>query len=190
MLAALRRSNSGPPSGAGAPRVVGAKRQARRHGYGPRLRNCSETFGLAVPVGRRCSCRLHSFPQLDKLFPQIPERLLTNALGCAILLLHPNRKVPAERQTESARERCSGFVLRRDSEKPVKLQLGGLFLCFRLRSHFRASVEQDATRRLAMACGRVCSPPSAPPWGRVRRGGGVDDWGQDNLARSAWTLLD
>lgn len=51
-----------------APAFVGGWRQARRHGGRSVFRNCSVTFGLAVSVGRRCSCRLHSFPQLDKKF--------------------------------------------------------------------------------------------------------------------------
>lgn len=128
-----------------------------------------------------------TFPQLDKSFPQIPEKLLTNVRGGAILISHLKPQgLPAERQTESARERCSGFAFRRDSGKPRQAStLGGLFLCLRRRCHFRASVEQAATRRLAMACGWGALPAVSAPWGRVWRGGGGGRRGADNRARSA-----
>ena len=170
-----------------APAFVGGWRQARRHGGRSVFRNCSVAFGLAVSVGRRCSCRLHSFPQLDKSFPQIPEKLLTNARGCAILLgTTRTARLPAERQTESARERCSGFAFRRDSGKPVKLQrLAGFFFACGGAVTFAQASSKPPQGGLRWLAGGLCSPPSAPPWGRVRRGGGVDDRGADNRARSA-----
>ena len=190
-----------------APAFVGAWRQARRHGGLSVLRNCSTG-------GRRCcSCRsalfrlselfdgrsallfrsvsavpsFGTFPQLDKSFPQIPEKLLTNVRGGAILISHLKPQgLPAERQTESARERCSGFAFRRDSGKPVKLQrLAGFFFACGGAVTFAQASSKPPQGGLRWLAGGVRSPPSAPPWGRVWRGGGVDDGGQDNRARSA-----
>lgn len=173
-----------------APAFVGGWRQARRHGGRSVFRNCSVAFGLAVSVGRRCSCRLHSFPQLDKLFPQIPDLLLTNAFGCAILLLHPNRKVPAERQTESARERCNGFALRRDSENPSSCNLAGFFFASGYAPTFAQASSKTPQGALRWLAGGCAPRRQRPPWGRVRRGGGGDDGGRttERAARGPYLI--
>lgn len=68
-----------------APAFVGGWRQARRHGerFGSSELFDGRSALLFLSVGAVPS--FGTFPQLDKSFPQIPEKLLTNVRGGAIL---------------------------------------------------------------------------------------------------------
>lgn len=175
LLAALRRARlPSNPVARARPRVRGglAAGATAWRAFRP-----SELFdGRSALLFRSISAvpSFGTFPQLDKSFPQIPEKLLTNVRGGAILISHLKPQgLPAERQTESARERCSGFAFRRDSGKPVKLQrLAGFFFACGGAVTFAQASSKPPQGGLRWLAGGVRSPPSAPPWGRVRRGGG------------------
>ena len=170
-----------------APAFVGGWRQARRHGerFGS-----SELFdGRSALLFRSVSAvpSFGTFPQLGESFPQIPEKLLTNVRGGAILISHLKPQgLPAERQTESARERCSGFAFRRDSGKPVKLQrLAGFFFACGGAVTFAQASSKPLQGGLRWLAGGVRSPPSAPPLGarQAGRGGGRRGAGQPSAQR-------
>lgn len=128
-----------------------------------------------------------TFPQLDKSFPQIPEKLLTNVRGGAILISHPNRKVyPPNVRPRAPANAVAASLFVGTAENPVKLQrlAGFFFACGGAVTFAQASSKppQGGLRWLAGGC----APRRQRPLGGASGGaGGVDDGGQDNRARSA-----
>lgn len=166
-----------------APAFVGGWRQARRHGGRSVFRNCSVTFGLAVSVGRRCSCRLHSFPQLDKKFSTNSRKGLDKRFRLCYTVATPEPQ---------------GYPPNVRPRAPVNAVTASLFVgtaktrqvaTWRAFSLPAAALSLSRKRRASRhkaACDGLrvgCAPRrQRPPWGRVRRGGGVDDGGRQPSA--------
>ena len=176
-----------------APAFVGGWRQARRHGGRSVLRNCStggrrccsdrsalfrpsELFdGRSALLFRSVSAvpSFGTFPQLDKSFPQIPEKLLTNVCGGAILISHPNRKVyPPNVRPRAPANAVAASLFVGTAENPSSFNA---WRAFSLPAAALSLLRKRRASRHKAACDglRVGALPAvSAPWGARQAGRG------------------
>lgn len=175
-----------PPAARARPRVRGglAAGAAARRAFRP-----SELFdgrSALLFLSVRAVPSFGTFPQLDKSFPQIPEKLLTNVRGGAILISHPNRKVyPPNVRPRAPANAVAASLFVGTAENPSS------FNAWRAFSLPAAALSLSRKRRASRhkaACDGLRAgvlPAVSVPLGGASGGAGGWTTGADNRARSA-----